>query len=370
MGFLSAFLFLFTLSWVVTGLSSNPALSADFRRWEARLREDSPARAAFTAEICAAQPNLLKCATFIAAEERCSDPLANTVDEVEEAIDELAERAQKLARLSHEVDGGVGADPPPETIARAVTRTLWAKTDGDGSSNSESDPLLQGFARDPEPYYEPTLIDAVLRCSSEPLRGVDPTLAVICGSVCGRAGVPMRPALSPSRVLLVPVAPAPPTFHVDVRDGEVCSGADGTTEPPPKTLISDLAITARMLRGLRTVFASSSAKYSDDDDDALLIINHKVARGFDPVRLLGAAERTLLVGDVESDAVPAATRAACHVECALCICALDDVTRRTEARAHVYAALSYDGVAPSVRGFLRQWLNGDWFSERGGSGDS
>ena len=298
----------------------------------ARLRTNSAAREAFAAEVALPKPDSLRLLVAIAAEEHPEIPVIACTERVRCALDDLTARATTRARLESLV-GGTEADAA--AVARAVAAAMYG--DNDQSPGDDEHAFFSGNAAD---YYDPrnSFLDEVLARKT----GIPITMSLVFAEACAGAGAKMHLLNSPGHVLVCPDAPDE-TFLVDAfNGGAILDNARGQVAGTAPLV--GLSLAARLLRNLRLIYERSES--------------------YDPVRLLGAAERMLLVADEDVDvvAVPLEERAFCRVTVGVCILALRDESRRDESFCLISDAARNYGQQGKV---LDTLLADEWFKGGG-----
>lgn len=304
---------------------SNPFLDA------ARLRTQSEARELFAEEVARDAPDSLRLTVAIAAEERPEESATATVEKVEGALEELTARATTRVRL----EGMLSGRPADgAAVARAVAAAMYGDND-----QSPGDDTASFFAGNAEDYYDPrnSFVDEVL----ERRTGIPITMSLIFAEACKGAGAPMSLLNSPGHVLVCPDDPEE-RFLVDAfNGGALLDNARGQVANASR--LSGLPLAARLLRNLRLIYERSDS--------------------YDPVRLLGVAERMLLVAaqDVDVLAVPLEERQFCRVTVGVCLLALRDDERRDESYAILKEAARNYGEEGRA---LDPLLADPWFDAR------
>ena len=268
---------------------------------EARLRGASPARAEF-AHALATGADELTLAALIAAEERHSEVLpAKVVEEVQEQIAALADKANERMNFEAALGAGAGmlnleaAIPSlaTEKTCTAVSMTLFGSgAPEDGASAGEDGNAAPFFSGNDDDYYNPknSFVDQVLqnRC------GNPSTLSLVYKACTAKVGTPLVGLNAPGHLLLAPEDDIT-AFVVDPFVGTLMDTQDlhafvGARLPPslPAPIVNSfvdklrrepmnrLDWVARALRNLRLVYAKSG----------------------DYARLLGASERFLLISRI------------------------------------------------------------------------
>ena len=210
------------------------------------------------------------------------------------------------------------------------------------------------------------------------LPGIPISLSLAYKATIERAGVSLVGLNAPGHLLLAPAA-TPREFAIDpfvgeeLRVGELEAFVGARLPPGPnrepnrvrafvhallERPMNRYEWTARALRNLRSIYASSVP--------------------CDHVRLLGAAERTLLVGEAcrrdgderarAQPAVPPHEMLQCEREVALCLFALRDEERAGEARVLLLQSLHgahtwESGLTPAGKQELVRLLEHDYFQK-------
>mmetsp|Transcript_7202 Transcript_7202/g.21134 ORF Transcript_7202/g.21134 Transcript_7202/m.21134 type:complete len:320 (+) Transcript_7202:237-1196(+) len=268
----------------------------------ARLRTGCEARAAFAAEVAAERPDNLRVAIAVAAEERPEDRLDATASRVDAGIDDICARASARASLEGMLGNAGGG-------SRAVARAVGAAMYGAAGLPDETGTDVSYFSGDSDGYYDPrnSFVDKVV----ERRRGIPLTMSLVYARACAAAGAPFDLINTPGHVL---VRPADGDFAVDAFGGGAILDGFPAADLRGVPALSGLNFAARLLRNLRLIYERSEA-----DETA---------------RLLGAAERMLLVADRDArfEAVPPAERVHCRAAVGLCLFKLQDEDRRDECR--------------------------------------
>ena len=306
-------------------LSSMGSLPAglELKLLDARARASSEARQAFASEIRKERPDDLGMAVYIASEERPEDEVASTMEEVRGELDDLTARAATRVRLN----SLFSESSSTESICRCVGDAMF----GDLTQESDDESFYEGNTDD---FYDPrnSFLDEVVSRQ----KGIPITMSLVFREACRGCGAEMRLLNAPGHVVLCPDNDDPADdFVVDAFNGG--NVLDGARSQVNATTLTGLALAARLLRNLRLI--------------------HERPEVYDPVRLLGAAERLLLIADRDPDcvAVPLSERAVCRLEVGLCLLALRDTERRAEAFGLLNEAAKLHG------GSLSQIVKDPWF---------
>lgn len=277
---------------IVVGISvSSSSPDQSVRLWEAQLRRESSVRAAFTKNLHSA--NAFSLGELIAAEENWDEPYSRTQTTVRTTINALVDQVQGLQRLETVVSEGSAA-LSFDAVVRSVSTTLFSVS---------SEPLSnfpvpsRGFSREAEPHLDPrnTFLDTALLQHFDRQPHVYSYTAPITRvlayrEVCRHIGAPnMQVYGGDVSMFLVAMdsdkdggdqASECAVCTVDLSSGEVQPWVLGRMPRlPPGQPLSELALTARMLRSLRLVFAGSNAKYHNDDDHRLFNYAYRYGYG-------------------------------------------------------------------------------------------
>eukprot|EP00629_Pelagomonadales_sp_RCC1024_P017847 CAMPEP_0119268828 /NCGR_PEP_ID=MMETSP1329-20130426/6470_1 /TAXON_ID=114041 /ORGANISM="Genus nov. species nov., Strain RCC1024" /LENGTH=315 /DNA_ID=CAMNT_0007268811 /DNA_START=237 /DNA_END=1181 /DNA_ORIENTATION=+ len=285
-----------------------------------KLRSSCEARAVFAKEVARKVPDDLELAIAVAAEERAPEESVDDVSlRVYAGLHELAGRATTRARLESLMSGGGGDSGGARAVARAVGAAMY----GERGLPEESGTDVEFFAGDVDDYYNPSnsFVDDVIKRR----RGIPLTMSLIYERLCGAAGQPFEMVNTPGHVLVCPADEnEEDRFVVDAfGGGAILDNARDQLEGVAP--LTGLNFAARLLRNLRLIY-----ERSETDETA---------------RLLGVAERMLLVAehDASYEAVPPIERVHCHTAVGLCLYKLKDEDRREECRQRLQAARQWAG---------------------------
>lgn len=357
---------------------------------EARRRAVSPARKEFEVSLLNGADELTL-AVLIGAEERHSDDTPSAVvQEVFTAIDELASKVERRISFENAL-GGIEAASMLRSLEMerqclAVSTTLFgaAGAPDDSEAAAGEKPFFSGNA---DNYYDPanSFVDQVLSRRA----GIPISLSLVYKACAERVGTTLVGLNAPSHLLLAPEAD-PSLFAIDPFEGTLMN-ADALKTfvqarlPPqlPAEAVDDF-ISSRLLAQPMTRF--------DWIARSLRNLRYVYANANDDVRLLGAAERLLLLANAQAESSNAGSTAAavapgggssgggtsssgrggsgsrrsggsssdgkprddaraeptvtpqevrqCEREIAICLCRLEDMDRREEAREYLTRSIS------------------------------
>ena len=351
------------------------ALSANAALLDARARTASAARTEFAGALKRKGSTALDLAALLAAEEwHATQEPEDVAKEVEAGTKALAQLVETRMSLRRRL--GMTGEASAREVCTAVSSTLF----GAGGLDDQQSPGL--FSGNVENYYDPrnSMIDQVLERRS----GIPISLSLLYTATAEAVGACLPESgtrggwdgrlvgiNAPGHLLLAP-ADNCRDFCIDpfvgsllddtlalqefvharmprgaVAEDEMPRFVDALLERP----MHRFDWTARSLRNLRSIYSTR----------------------LDYVRLLGAAERMLLVADANlkdestsaRPAVPSHERLECEREVAMCLYLLGDEARATEARGLLLGSLrghTWDsGMSDDQReGWLRL-LEDDFF---------